>query len=171
MPETAAATIERWFVDHVPSDWLAAPATVTVDNDEILVLLPLPEPTAVDGDGDPDARRAARISAFREETRERRIDIATQAEHLFQRKVSWGAVIGDTRRVFTSLAVPVMTRLRMTERAVLDLLIDAGVARSRSEALAWCVRLVEKHERAWIDDLRAALEHVKKARASGPVSI
>lgn len=169
MSETAAATIDRWFTGQLPSDWLAAPASVTVDNDEILVLLPLADPAADDGDADP--RRAARIAAFREETRERRIEIATQAEHLFQRKVSWGAVIGDTRRVFTSLAVPVMTRLRMTERAVLDLLIDAGVARSRSEALAWCVRLVERHEQAWIDDLRSALEHVKKARASGPVSI
>lgn len=169
---TAAATaVEQWFAERIPGEWIARPATVTVDNDEILVLLPLADAAEADGGDDPDARRAARIAAFREETRERRMRIAADAEHLFHRKVSWGAEIGDTRRVFTSLAVPVMTRLRMTERAVLDLLIDAGVARSRSEALAWCVRLVERHERAWIDDLRAALEHVKKARASGPVSI
>lgn len=163
-------TVEQWFAERVPGEWIASPAKVTVDNDEILVLLPLTDPPGGD-DEDPDARRAARIAAFREETRERRMRVAADAEHLFHRKVSWGAEIGETRRVFTSLAVPVMTRLRMTERAVLDLLIDAGVARSRSEALAWCVRLVERHEPAWIDDLRAALEHVKKARASGPVSI
>jgi hypothetical protein len=170
MTDTAAATIDRWFTDHVPAEWVAGAPNVTVDNDEILVLLQLEDPDGEEGE-DPDARRAARIAAFREETRDQRIEIATQAQHLFHRKVTWGAVIGDTRRVFTALAVPVMTRLRMTERAVLDLLIDAGVARSRSEALAWCVRLVEQHEKAWIEDLRSALEHVKKARASGPVSI
>lgn len=168
---STATTIEQWFADRIPSAWVSGPATVTVDNDEILVVLPLAEPAGAPEGEDGDAGRAGRIAAFREETREQRIEIASQAEHLFQRKVSWGAAIGDTRRVFTALALPVMTRLRMTERAVLDLLIDAGVARSRSEALAWCVRLVEKHERAWIDDLRAALEHVKKARAAGPVPI
>lgn len=168
---STATTIEQWFADRIPSGWLAGPAAVTVDNDEVLVVLPLAEPAGPPDGEDGEAGRAGRIAAFREETREQRIEIASQAEHLFQRKVSWGAAIGDTRRVFTSLALPVMTRLRMTERAVLDLLIDAGVARSRSEALAWCVRLVEKHERAWIDDLRAALEHVKKARAAGPVPI
>lgn len=175
MTRAAANTVDQWFVERIPGEWVTGPAIVTVDNDEILVLLPLAEaPVGGEGDdvdADADARRASRIAAFREETRERRMRIAGDAEHLFHRKVSWGAEIGDTRRVFTSLAVPVMTRLRMTERAVLDLLIDAGVARSRSEALAWCVRLVERHEKAWIDDLRAALEHVKKARASGPVSI
>lgn len=177
MSDTAATTIEQWFADRVPAEWLGGPATVTVDNDEILVVLPLAdaaeggEDGGDSGAGDPDARRLARIARFREETRDARIDIASQAEHLFHRKVSWGATVGETRRIFTSLAVPVMTRLRMSERAVLDLLIDAGVARSRSEALAWCVRLVEQHERSWIDDLRSALEHVKRARASGPVSI
>ena len=61
-----------------------------------------------------------------------------------------------------------MTRLRMPEREVLDTLIDAGVARSRSEALAWCVRLVRDHEGDWIDQLRDALAHVDEARAGGP---
>jgi hypothetical protein len=69
---------------------------------------------------------------------------------------------------FTTAAVPVMTRLRMRERAVLDTLVDAGVARSRSEALAWCVRLVGDNEREWIDSLRGALGAVKEARKAGP---
>jgi hypothetical protein len=63
-----------------------------------------------------------------------------------------------------------MTRLRMSERAVLDTLVDAGVARSRSEALAWCVRLVGKNEEAWIDRLREALVSVEQVRAEGPAS-
>ena len=61
-----------------------------------------------------------------------------------------------------------MTRLRMPERQVLDTLVDAGVARSRSHALAWCVRLVGDHEGEWIDQLRDALVHVEKVRARGP---
>jgi hypothetical protein len=69
---------------------------------------------------------------------------------------------------FTTLGVPVMTRLRMEDRRVLDTLIDAGVARSRSEALAWAVRLVARHQSEWIDSLRQALSNVEKVRAQGP---
>ena len=72
--------------------------------------------------------------------------------------------------MFTTTGVPVMTRLRMADRRVLDTLIDAGVARSRSEALAWCVRLVEQHEREWIDELRAAMTAVEEVRNRGPKS-
>jgi hypothetical protein len=77
-------------------------------------------------------------------------------------------VCGDVEVVFTNLSVPVMTRLRMSERRVLDTLVDAGVARSRSDALAWCVRLVHEHEGEWIDQLREALVHVERVRADGP---
>jgi hypothetical protein len=94
--------------------------------------------------------------------------IADEAEQRTGRKVAWGAVCGDERRIFTALAVPVMTRLRMQERQVLDTLVGAGVARSRSDALAWCVRLVRDHEGEWIDQLRAALVAVHETRATGP---
>jgi hypothetical protein len=63
-----------------------------------------------------------------------------------------------------------MTRLRMPERAVLDTLVDAGVARSRSHALAWCVRLVAEKQDEWLKDLREALTHVEKVRSEGPAS-
>ena len=63
-----------------------------------------------------------------------------------------------------------MTRLRLDERRVLDTLVDAGVARSRSHALAWCVRLVSDHEGDWIEQLREALVHVEKVRGEGPSS-
>ena len=61
-----------------------------------------------------------------------------------------------------------MTRLLQSERQVLDTLIDAGVARSRSEALAWAVRLVGEHTHTWLADLRDAMEHVNKVRSQGP---
>jgi hypothetical protein len=70
--------------------------------------------------------------------------------------------------IFTTLSVPVMTRLRMPERSVLDTLVEANVARSRSEALSWCVQLVREHEGDWIQQLRDALSHVDEARAAGP---
>ncbi len=82
--------------------------------------------------------------------------------------MAWGAECGDESVVFTTLSIPVMTRLRMKERAVLDTLVEANVARSRSEALAWCVQLVREHEGDWIEQLRDALAHVDEARAAGP---
>ena len=51
---------------------------------------------------------------------------------------------------------------------MLDTLIDAGVARSRSEAMAWCVRLVGKHQGDWITQLRTAMAQVEQVRANGP---
>ncbi|MHB1010474.1 MAG: hypothetical protein ACYC1E_14860 [Propionibacteriaceae bacterium] len=70
--------------------------------------------------------------------------------------------------IFTQLAIPVMTRLRQPERRVLDTLVAAGVARSRSDALAWCVRLVGSNEEAWISSLRVALGAVDEVRKAGP---
>ena len=94
--------------------------------------------------------------------------LADEAESRFGRKVAWGASCGETTQVFTNLSVPVMTRLRQSERQVLDTLVEAGVARSRSDALAWSVRLVGQHQREWIDELRQALVAVEAARAGGP---
>jgi hypothetical protein len=62
----------------------------------------------------------------------------------------------------------VMTRLRQAERQVLDTLVDSGVARSRSEALAWCVRLVGEHADQWLTDLRTAMGSVDELRQRGP---
>jgi hypothetical protein len=70
--------------------------------------------------------------------------------------------------VFTNLAVPVMTRLRQPERVVLDTLVEAGVARSRADALAWCVRLVGQHTEDWLQELREAMTSVQRLREQGP---
>ena len=158
-----------WFAGRVPDGWFTTPPEVLADREEILVLGVLAEPDL--GDADDDARRAARrarIQGHREDTRQARMRIADEAEARFGRKVSWAARCGDDQVVFTSLAVPVMTRLRMGERRALDTLVDAGVARSRSEALAWCVRLLREHQGEWIDQLRDALVHVEAVRAEGP---
>ena len=162
--------VQGWFAGRIPDGWFQAPAEVTVDGDEILVVGSLDEPDVPEG-ASADTARVARIKRFREETREARMAIADEAQRLFGRTVSWGAAVGEVRRLFTTLNVPVMTRLRMPERTVLDTLVEGGVARSRSEALAWCVRLVGQHQADWIADLQDALTHVQKVRAEGPTSL
>jgi hypothetical protein len=159
-----------WFAGRVPDRWFTGPPEVQSDREEILVVGTLAEPdfpkrasAAAKG-----AAREARIDLFREETRDRRIGIALEAEHLFGRKVSWGAECGGVRMMFTTLSVPVMTRLRMAERMVLDTLEDSRVARSRSEALAWCVRMVGANLDRWLDQLREAYTEVERVRAEGP---
>jgi hypothetical protein len=54
------------------------------------------------------------------------------------------------------------------DRQVLDTLVDAGVARWRSVALAWSVRLVGEHTEEWLDKLRDAMKAVDDLRAEGP---
>ena len=153
--------IDGWFRGRCPDEWFAEGPEVTIDREEVLVVGRIDAP-----DADAALGRAKR---FREETRDARVRIAEEAEARFGRKVSWGVRIGDERYLFSHLAVPVMTRLRQNERVVLDTLIDAGVARSRSDALAWCVRLVEKHQGDWIAQLRDALVHVEEVRKQSPL--
>jgi hypothetical protein len=162
-----------WLAGRLPSDWFVGEPTVTVDREEIIVTGELAPPeVSVEKSEQPEPSSAAaaegRIGRFREETREARMQIADEAESRYGRKVAWGASIGDTRVLFTHLAVPVMTRLRQDERRVLDTLVDAGVARSRSEALAWCVTIVGEHADEWLAGLRDAMSEVDKLRAEGP---
>jgi hypothetical protein len=171
-PSEQPGDLAAWFAGRLPDDWFTGVPEVVCDRDEVLVIGTLPQPAAVSGEEtDSDTRAAAcaaRIDGFREETRARRMKIADEAERRFGRKVAWGARCGDEAIAFTQLSVPVMTRLRMGERRVLDTLVDAGVARSRSDALAWCVRLVREHEGEWIEQLREALVHVERVRGEGP---
>jgi hypothetical protein len=163
--------IEAWFQGRLPDEWFTGPAEVSVDREEILVVGTLAAPEGVEGDPDgPEAVEAARgrISRFREDTRDQRIGIAREAEHAFGKKVAWGAACGSQQATFTHLAVPVMTRLRQPERQVLDVLVESGVARSRADALAWCVRLVGEHTQSWLEDLQEALTGVQRLRDEGP---
>ncbi|MGH8892694.1 MAG: hypothetical protein ACRDWY_05220 [Actinomycetes bacterium] len=167
-----AESVRGWFTGRLPQDWFAGPVDVTVDREEITVVGQLTAPT-LPGEASEAERSAAvdgRVRGFREDTRDRRIAIAREAEHRFRRKVAWGVEVAGDRRLFTHLAVPVMTRLRQPERLVLDTLVEAGVARSRSEALAWSVRLVGRNAEEWLGELRQAMENVERVRAQGPDS-
>ena len=181
-----AEQIRGWFTGRLPAGWFVAAPEILVDREEITVIGQLPSaaaggPAATGGSAqaegagaadaagaEAEAAAAGRSRRFREETRDARIEIAREAEHSFGRKVSWGVTCDGRKVMFTTLSVPVMTRLRQSERRVLDTLVDAGVARSRSDALAWCARLVGEHEDAWLSELRTALSRVEEVRAQGP---
>ena len=164
--------VSGWFAGRLPQDWQAAPADITVDREEITVRLSIPDVEL--GDDATDATRAearaGRAKAFREETRGKRMEIAREAEHRYDVKVSWGLGVGEHSELWTHVAAPVMTRLRQPQRMVLDTLVEAGVARSRADALAWCVRLVGQHEDDWLTELREAMASVADVRSKGPAA-
>lgn len=167
-----ASTAPDWIAGRLPTDWYDGDPTVVVDREEITIIGRL---APQDGEGDESAARASgRAARHREETRAERIRIAEDAERRYGRKVAWGVelpAVGDAppeRIMFSHLAVPVMTRLKQPERQVLDTLVDAGVARSRSDALAWSVRLVGEHTEEWLGKLRDAMSTVDDLRAEGP---
>ena len=163
--------IESWFIGRLPAEWThtAAP-TFVVDREEITVTLTIDQvPLGADAsDADRAEATAGRVAGFREDTREHRMAIAREAEHRFERKVAWALCIGDQTAVFSHLAAPVMTRLRQPERMVLDTLVAANIARSRADALAWCVRLVGNNVDDWLSELRDAMTAVDEVRAKGP---
>jgi hypothetical protein len=167
---TRTTTAEAWLAGRLPEEWFTGPVEVRRDRDEIVIVGSLPEPQLPD-DADEAAREVAargRTTSFREDTRDKRIEIARELEHLSGKKVSWGVRVGDREVLFTHLAAPVMTRLRQPERQVLDTLVEAGVARSRADALAWCVRLVGERSEAWLGELRTAMKQVEEVRSKGP---
>jgi hypothetical protein len=167
---TTNEEIRGWLTGRLPQGWFDGAPEVTIDREEITVVGALAVPDLPEGVS--DAERAAavrgRVKGFREDTRDARIEIARELEHRTGKKVAWGVQVGDDRVLFTTLSVPVMTRLRQPERAVLDTLVDAGVARSRSDALAWCVRLVGRNSDEWLGQLRDAMAEVERVRATGP---
>jgi len=155
-------SVTEWLTGRLPSDWFTSLA-VTLDREEILIVGTIDAP-----DGQSGTSQSGRIKRFREDTRAQRIEIALELEDRTQRKVSWGVTCGETTEIFTRLSVPAMTRLIQPQRRVLDTLVEAGVAKSRSDALAWCVRLVGQHEGDWLAELESAMGSVRTARAKGP---
>jgi hypothetical protein len=166
----ADEALRGWFTGRLPASWFTGAPDIKVDREEITIVGTIPGPENAEDVSEAEAAAAAegRSRRFREETREHRIEVAREAEHKFGRKVSWGVECNGQKVMFTTFSVPVMTRLRQSERQVLDTLVDAGVARSRSDALAWCVRLVGEHQDTWLADLRTALRKVEQVRAEGP---
>ncbi len=168
-PDVSEEEVAAWFAGRLPEGWFTSVPGVSLDREEIVVTGELPALAVEQADeAATAAAESGRISRFREETRDERMEIARQAEHRFGRKVAWGARVGGSEEMFTCLAAPVMTRLRQPERKVLDTLVAAGVARSRSDALAWAVKRLGEHAEAWLAELRGAMSAVDDLRAKGP---
>ncbi|MEV0365939.1 hypothetical protein [Nocardia fusca] len=178
-----AADAADWFAGRLPGDWFTGSPAIEIDRDEIVVVgeLPLPDTaadekpaadTAAGGDEAartvPEATKQGAVARFRETTRPARMQIADEAQQRYGRSVAWGVSVDGERILFTHLAVPVMTRLRQPERKVLDTLVDAGVARSRADALAWTVKLAGEHTQSWLEELRTAMRKVEDLRSEGP---
>jgi hypothetical protein len=171
-PEVSPEEISGWIIGRLPESWFERAPAITIDYDEILIIGRLAAPE-LSAEADAVAKEAAeegRIKRFREETREERMTIAREGQQRFGRAISWGAEIGASKYIFTNVSTPVMTRLRQSERTVLDTLVDSGVARSRSDALAWCVRLVGTNADEWLLKLRKAMESVETIRQEGPLA-
>ena len=148
--------IERFFGAKVPESWFGGRSRIEFDDDEILYVGFL---------------AGGSVEEFRDSTRAARIAIANEAEARFRRKVSWGVERDGRTTLFTTQSTPVNTDLALSERAMLDTLIDAGVARNRGEALAWCVKLVRRNQAEWLGDLRTALVDAGPVPAEGPRAI
>ena len=162
--------VTGWFSGRLPQEWTVEPPRVSIDREEITVVLTIDDVAAGESEVATAEARAGRARAFREDTRGTRMAIAREAEHRYDRKVSWGVRVGDHEELWTHVAAPVMTRLRQPQRQVLDTLVEAGVARSRADALAWCVRLVGQHEGDWLAELREAMTAVDDVRRKGPAA-
>lgn len=161
---TEGDEVRGWLTGRMPADW-GDLEKLRQDQHEILATIRLPD---VEGVEDLQAARLGRIQQFRESTRDVRIQIAQEVQRRFGRVLSWGAICGEVEQIFTHLALPVMTRLRLPEREVLDALVTAGIARSRAHALAWCVALVGQHQSEWLKELRNAMDTVARVRAQAP---
>ncbi|MEM1333435.1 MAG: hypothetical protein AAGG08_08250 [Actinomycetota bacterium] len=168
---SSTSAIHAWFTGRLPAPWTdVAPPSIVIDRDEITVTISVTAPELGDDASDADGAEAVsgRVTGFREDTRDQRMAIARDAEHRFERKVAWAVRVGEHVELFTHIAAPVMTRLRQPERLVLDTLVAANVARSRADALAWCVRLVGRNADDWLAELRDAMTAVDDVRAKGP---
>jgi len=166
-----SSSIRSWFAGRLPDEWSSSnEPRLEIDREEITITVAIDRPALDDGASDADIAEAidGRIAGFREDTRDRRMAIAREAEHRFDRKVAWAVSVGERTELFTHLSVPVMTRLRQPERQVLDTLVRANIARSRADAVAWCVRLVGQNTDEWLRDLRDAMRSVDEIRNAGP---
>jgi len=159
--------MRSWFTGRLPKGWYVEAPELLIDRDEVLVIGRLEDVAPTEGQ-DQAAARSGRIQQYRAETREERIRIAAEARRKFGRHVSWAVRIGESSELFTHLAVPIMTRLRIRERVVLDQLVKAHVVQNRSQALAWCVRLVADRQSEWLADLAEAMRRVESVAEKAP---
>jgi hypothetical protein len=159
--------LQRWLQERLPAQLLAGPPEASVYDDEVVVVLPIAAegPEAASAGADRHEADLQLIARRREETRSLRMRIARDLQEIVGRPVAWGMRVGETSALFTTRSAPVMTRLGRAERDVLDTLVAAGVADTRSAALAYTVRAFAAEHAEWLAEVRAAIEQVEQVRA------
>lgn len=157
----------RWVHEQMPAELLSGPPELSAYDDEVVVLLPIALP-ALPEDLPAEARRRAEyqlIAQRREETRPLRMRLARDLQKRLGLAVAWGMRAGESEALFTTRSAPVMTRLGRAEREVLDTLVAAGVADTRSSALAYAVRAFATEHADWLAEVRDAIAQVEQVRA------
>jgi hypothetical protein len=159
--------LQHWLQEQLPAQLLASAPEIAVYDDEVVVMLPLTAEAPGAESSNEDQRDAALrlIGQRREETRALRMRFARDLQEIFGRPVAWGMRAGETSVLFTTRTAPVMTRLGRAERNVLDTLVAAGVADTRSSALAYTVRAFATEHADWLAEVRAAIKQVDQVRA------
>ena len=154
------AELETWLLARLPAELAAGAPQLLPYDDELVIMLAV---AGAEGDGEAGARE--RIAALREATRPVRMQLARELQAVLRRPVAWGMRLGGVEELFTTRSTPVMTRLNRGERDVLDTLVAAGVADTRSAALAYTVRAFAIAHGEWLAEVRTAIEQVQQVRS------
>jgi hypothetical protein len=150
--------LQSWLAQHLPVALAAGPPQVRRYDDELVIILQIVPPADL-------GETHALIARMREESRSLRMQLAGELERSQKLPIAWGMRAGNTEMIFTSRTVPVMTRLARAERDVLDTLVSAGVAETRSSALAYTVRAFAAEHGEWLADVRQAIAEVERVRS------
>ena len=156
---------------RLPQDWFDGAPEVTIDREEITVVGTLAVPDLPDTAS--AAERAAavrgRVKGFREDTRDKRIEIARELEHRTDKKVAWGVAIdGRARAVHPPRRAgddaPASARAGGARHARRRRASHGPVPRRSRGASSSSGKNTDE----WLGQLRAAMEEVERVRATGP---
>jgi hypothetical protein len=156
--------LTQWLLSQLPASVVGSDPEITINADELLITLNLNTETLMGkGEALKNAEHAL-IEHQRSETRTLRIQLGRHLERTYGCAVSWGMRAGGTVQLFTTNTTAVMTRLSRTERQVLDTLIAANVANTRSAALGYIVRTFAIEHQEWLNQAQEAAKHMTNLR-------
>jgi hypothetical protein len=157
--------LEKRLAEQLPAHLLGEEPELTLEDDELLVVMQV-NTDGVTGEG--KERRLGEqelIMRLRQESRALRIQLARAIHHDYGFVVSWGMRAGETLRMFTSNATkPVMTRLTREERKVLDSIIAANIANTRSAAISYIIRIYAREHQDWLQEVQLLSERMAQLR-------